>query len=171
MSEVLPGGNAEAAGLRGGDRDSAVRYGRTVIYLGGDIIVAVDGSPVHSIANLYEALEDNEPGETVTVEYIRGRRRRETTGDARRAARAISVGLIRSRPHSGGPAVRTDVKNHANGEDTSMPDFRVEAQYQPAGDQAQAIKALSAGGHRTGQVPDAQGCHRVGKNLHDGQDH
>ena len=75
VSELVPGGNAAAAGLRGGDRNRAVRYGRTVIYLGGDIIVAVDGTPVASIANLYEALEDNLPGETVTVEYIRGRRR------------------------------------------------------------------------------------------------
>lgn len=78
VSELVPGGNAAAAGLRGGDRGRAVRYGRTVIYLGGDIIVAVDGTPVESIANLYEALEDNLPGETVTVEYIRGRRRLET---------------------------------------------------------------------------------------------
>lgn len=78
VSEIADGGNAEDAGLRGGNRSRAVRYGQTVIYLGGDIIVAVDGMPVESIANLYEALEDNLPGETVTVEYIRGRRRLET---------------------------------------------------------------------------------------------
>lgn len=77
VSEIVPGGNAAAAGLRGGERNRAVRYGRTVIYLGGDIIVAVDGTQVESIANLYEALEDNLPGESVTVEYIRGRRRLE----------------------------------------------------------------------------------------------
>lgn len=79
ISEVVPGGNAEAAGLRGGKRDEAVRYGRTVIYLGGDIITAVDGMAVSSIANLYEALEDNRPGEEVEVEYVRGRRRMTTT--------------------------------------------------------------------------------------------
>ncbi len=77
ISEVVPGGNAAEVGLRGGDRDDAVRYGRTVIYLGGDIITAVDGMAVSSIANLYEALEDNRPGETVSIEYIRGRRRLE----------------------------------------------------------------------------------------------
>lgn len=77
ISEVVPGGNADAAGLRGGSRSNAVRYGRTIIYLGGDIIVEVDGTPVSSIANLYEALEDNRPGETVRVAYIRGRRRAE----------------------------------------------------------------------------------------------
>lgn len=78
ISETVTGGNAEAAGLRGGDRGNAVRYGRTVIYLGGDILTAVDGQAVASIANLYEALEDNRPGDTVSVEFVRGRRRLET---------------------------------------------------------------------------------------------
>ncbi len=78
VSEVIPDGNADAAGLKGGSRNNAVRYGRTVIYLGGDIITTVDGMSVASIANLYEALEDNRPGERVVVEFIRGRRRMET---------------------------------------------------------------------------------------------
>lgn len=78
ISEVVRGGNADKAGLRGGSERRAVRYGRTVIYLGGDIIVAVDGQPVESIGNLYEALEDNRPGETVEVQYIRNGNRRST---------------------------------------------------------------------------------------------
>jgi S1-C subfamily serine protease len=77
ISEVIPGGNADAAGLRGGSRSRAVRYGRTVIFLGGDIITAIDGMPVTSIANMYEALEDNPPGDTVVVEYVRNGRVRE----------------------------------------------------------------------------------------------
>ena len=79
VSEVVEDGNADRAGLRGGERSQAVRYGSTIIYLGGDIIVEVDGTPVRSLENLYEALEDNRPGEEVTVEYIRGGRRRETS--------------------------------------------------------------------------------------------
>ncbi len=79
ISEVVTGGNAAAAGLRGGSPDDAVRYGNTVIYLGGDIIVEVDDHPVETIANLYEALEDNAPGDEVTVVYVRGRRERSTT--------------------------------------------------------------------------------------------
>lgn len=78
ISEVVPGGNADEAGLRGGSERRAVRYGRTVIYLGGDIIVAVDDQPVESIANLYEALEDNRPGDVVEVEFIRNGNRRST---------------------------------------------------------------------------------------------
>ncbi|MFW5695227.1 MAG: S1C family serine protease [Alkalispirochaeta sp.] len=78
VSEVTPGGNAEEAGLRGGNRSDAVRYGRTVIYLGGDIITAIDGVEVASIANLYEALEDKRPGEHVKVEFVRGERQMET---------------------------------------------------------------------------------------------
>ncbi|TVR69199.1 MAG: PDZ domain-containing protein [Spirochaetaceae bacterium] len=71
IHEVLPEGNADRAGLRGGSRTGAVRYGRTVIYLGGDIITAVDGMPVATLANLYEALEDKRPGERVSVRYFR----------------------------------------------------------------------------------------------------
>ncbi len=79
ISEIIPGGNAEKAGLRGGDPDNAVRYGNTIIYLGGDIIVEVDGHAVATIANFYEALEDNAPGEEVRVVSLRGRRERSTT--------------------------------------------------------------------------------------------
>ena len=74
LSEIVPGGNADRAGLRGGDRNRAVRSGRTVIFLGGDIVTEIDGQAVRSISNLYEALEDNRPGDRVTVRGIRGRR-------------------------------------------------------------------------------------------------
>ena len=72
VSEVVPGSNAEAAGLRGGEQ--TVRYGRSVIRLGGDIIVEVDGTPVATLMDLLGALEDNKPGETVEVKVLRGRR-------------------------------------------------------------------------------------------------
>lgn len=78
VSEVVEDGNADEAGLQGGSEDRAVRYGNTRIYLGGDIILSVDGIETDTIANLYEALEDNRPGDTLTVEYLRDGRRRET---------------------------------------------------------------------------------------------
>ncbi len=72
VSEVEPGSNAEKAGLKGGEQ--AVRYGRSIIRLGGDIIVGADGLPVATLMDLLSALEDNKPGETVEVKVLRGRR-------------------------------------------------------------------------------------------------
>jgi S1-C subfamily serine protease len=74
VSRIQDDGNAEQAGLRAGRESRAVRYGRTLIYLGGDIILEVDGTPVRTRANLYEALEDNRPGEVVSVLVQRGQR-------------------------------------------------------------------------------------------------
>ncbi len=71
ISELVPGGNAEQAGLRGGQRNQAVRYGRTVIRLGGDIITQIEDTPIATLANLYEALEDKRPGDTVSVRFLR----------------------------------------------------------------------------------------------------
>ena len=70
VSEAISGGNAAAAGLRGGDRP--VRWGRSVFRAGGDIIVEVDGVATDTIADLFNALEDNKPGERVEVAYLRG---------------------------------------------------------------------------------------------------
>ncbi len=72
VSEVAPGSTAEKAGLKGGTE--AVRYGRSVFYLGGDIIVQVDKMPVGSLFDLLGALEDNKPGESVEVKIIRNRK-------------------------------------------------------------------------------------------------
>jgi S1-C subfamily serine protease len=69
VSEVASGSTAELAGLRGGRE--AVRYGRSLIYVGGDIIVAVDKMPVTSINDLLGALEDKKPGESVEVKIVR----------------------------------------------------------------------------------------------------
>jgi len=70
ISSIKKGSNADRAGLRGGN--TPVRYYQTVFNIGGDIIVAVDGMTVGSVADLNTALEDNKPGDTVTVEYYRG---------------------------------------------------------------------------------------------------
>lgn len=76
VSEVTPGSPAEKAGLRGGSPSQAVRYGRSIIYLGGDIIVEVDRMPVTSLYDLLGALEDNKPGEKVEVKVLRGKERK-----------------------------------------------------------------------------------------------
>lgn len=79
VSQVVEGGNAAESGLRGGSGDRGVRYGSTTIYLGGDIIVEIDGITVTSLSDLFQALEDTQPGDEVNVVYVRGSRRRETT--------------------------------------------------------------------------------------------
>jgi S1-C subfamily serine protease len=70
VSRTRRNGLAEKAGIRQGT--DPVRSGSSVIYLGGDIITSVDGMKTATLADLYSALEDNKPGETVKVEIIRG---------------------------------------------------------------------------------------------------
>lgn len=76
VSKVVPGGNADKVGIRGGDQSDPVRYGRSIIYFGGDIIVEVDGMEIKNLSDLFSALEDNLPGESVEVVVLRNGRRR-----------------------------------------------------------------------------------------------
>ena len=69
ISRTRRGGLAEKAGLRQGS--DPVQYGRTVIYLGGDIVTSVNGMKTNNLADLYSALEDNRPGDIVKVEVVR----------------------------------------------------------------------------------------------------
>jgi S1-C subfamily serine protease len=69
VSRTKRGGLAEKAGLRQGA--DPVRYGSSVIYLGGDIITKIDGVKVDTLADLYSALEDNKGGDRVEAEVLR----------------------------------------------------------------------------------------------------
>jgi S1-C subfamily serine protease len=71
VSETAPGGLAEKAGILGGNRAKGVRYRGNMIYLGGDIIVAVDGLAITGIQDLYAALENTKPGKVVSVKVNR----------------------------------------------------------------------------------------------------
>ena len=73
VSVSRKGSNTDRAGIRGGTKP--VRYYRSVFNVGGDILVSVDGMSVSSIADMYSALEDNKPGDTVAIEYFRGSQR------------------------------------------------------------------------------------------------
>jgi S1-C subfamily serine protease len=77
------GPTAQAAGIRGGDRNQAVRAGRQIIYGGGDIIVEVNGEPVAAMTDVYSALANTKPGEVATVKIVRGS-----------STRTVSVKLI-----------------------------------------------------------------------------
>ncbi|MCB9525759.1 MAG: trypsin-like peptidase domain-containing protein [Myxococcales bacterium] len=62
---VVPGGPAEAAGLRGVRRE-----GRRLVL--GDLIVAVGDRAVRTNDDLLQALEAHDPGAAVTVRFLRG---------------------------------------------------------------------------------------------------
>jgi S1-C subfamily serine protease len=68
---VEEGGPADSAGLRPLRRDSRGRV------LPGDVIVAIDGRPIRSRADLTLALERREVGDEVTVTYVRDDQERE----------------------------------------------------------------------------------------------
>jgi len=70
VSRTRKGGLADKAGLRQGS--DPVQYGRSVIYLGGDIITAVDGISINTLSDLYSALEHSKPGDVAKLDVIRG---------------------------------------------------------------------------------------------------
>ena len=75
VSEVEKNSNASKAGLKGGTE--AVRFTRTsqIFYIGGDIITAINGTPVSSSADYNSVLENTKPGDTAIVSIIRGSER------------------------------------------------------------------------------------------------
>jgi S1-C subfamily serine protease len=71
MIEVVPGGPADRAGIRGGDR--IVQLGNVRLPLGGDIITAINGEAVDDLQELTVYLEtQTQVGDTVEVTIFRG---------------------------------------------------------------------------------------------------
>lgn len=75
VSRVIPGGNAEKAGLRGGNPSRYLTTGGRTVYLGGDVILSIERFPVWTILDLLGALESTRPGETVRMEVLRGEKK------------------------------------------------------------------------------------------------
>ncbi len=71
ITHVIPGGNADAAGLKDGNTGRHVRYGMHRIPVEGDIIVAFNGNRVTSIAELFSLLETTQPNEVVILSIVR----------------------------------------------------------------------------------------------------
>ena len=65
VSQVVPGGKADSAGLKGGT--SQVLYGSSVIYLGGDVITQVNDVAIEEYNDLFTALSNTRPGDKVSV--------------------------------------------------------------------------------------------------------
>jgi S1-C subfamily serine protease len=70
--DVTSGGPSEQAGLRAGTVPVPVS-GYGTLYQGGDLIIAVDGQPVVTFADLIGYLyEEKSPGDSVTLTVLRG---------------------------------------------------------------------------------------------------
>lgn len=68
--DVVRGSPADRAGLRGGDRD--VNIGGTVIRIGGDIIIEINGTPVRTIDEFLSYMEEKtSPGDVVRLTIVR----------------------------------------------------------------------------------------------------
>jgi 2-alkenal reductase len=68
ITEIVPGGPADQAGLRGGTAETAIPNLRS----GGDLIVAIEGEPVYSFADLLSYLfKYTEAGQEIGLTIIR----------------------------------------------------------------------------------------------------
>jgi S1-C subfamily serine protease len=70
VQDVTSGGPAQAAHLREGDRIE--RFQDKDYRVGGDVITAVEGTPIHKESDLARVLLARKPGDTVTVAIRRG---------------------------------------------------------------------------------------------------
>jgi S1-C subfamily serine protease len=72
--EVAPGSPADRAGLRGARR--RVIVGNYEVYVGGDLIMAIDGKPITGPNDLTRLLRRKRPGDTVELTIYRDGRTR-----------------------------------------------------------------------------------------------
>ena len=82
--QVIPGGAADRAGLRGGTERAYL--GNSAIMLGGDLIVAVDGEKVEDQQDLAQIMNNHRAGDTVRMTVYRGKKKMDVTvtlGEAR----------------------------------------------------------------------------------------
>jgi S1-C subfamily serine protease len=82
--QVVAGGAAERAGLRGGSEHAYL--GNIPITLGGDLIVAIDGQQVQDEQDLAQSMNNHRAGDSVKITVYRGKKKMDftvTLGEAR----------------------------------------------------------------------------------------
>jgi S1-C subfamily serine protease len=82
--QVVPGGAADNAGLRGGSERAFL--GNIPIMVGGDLIVAIDGKQVEDQQELAQIMNNHRAGDTVRVTVYRGKKKMDVNvvlGEAR----------------------------------------------------------------------------------------
>ena len=73
IDQVIPGGAADRAGLRGGNQRAYM--GNIPVMLGGDLIVGMDGQDIANAQDLSAAMNSHRAGDVVTLTIFRGRKR------------------------------------------------------------------------------------------------
>jgi S1-C subfamily serine protease len=73
IQRVLPGGAAARAGLRGGSQQAYL--GNTPIFLGGDLIIAIDDRQVTTGQDVSQIMDEHKTGDIVTVTFLRGQQK------------------------------------------------------------------------------------------------
>jgi S1-C subfamily serine protease len=72
LVEVVPSGTPAAhAGIHGGDHEALDQRDGSVVVLGGDVLVAIDGHHVASMDDLHSLLGQRHPGQKVSVQLKR----------------------------------------------------------------------------------------------------
>jgi S1-C subfamily serine protease len=82
--QVVSGGAADRAGLRGGTERALL--GNMPIMVGGDLIVAIDGQEVKDEQDLSQVMNNHRAGDTVRITIFRGKKKMDvsvTLGEAR----------------------------------------------------------------------------------------
>jgi S1-C subfamily serine protease len=77
IADVVKGGPAAKAGLKGGSRE--IRFQGSPVSAGGDVILAVDGEDVVRESDLARLISAKSPGEQVTLRVLRGDDERDVT--------------------------------------------------------------------------------------------
>jgi S1-C subfamily serine protease len=69
ISEVVKGGPADKAGLKGGDQK--VQVGNMIVLMGGDIVVKADQKEVKTNDELIHYIREKKPGDTILLKVSR----------------------------------------------------------------------------------------------------
>jgi S1-C subfamily serine protease len=77
VQQVVPGGPAAKAGVKGGKAEVSVSGQR--IAAGGDVITAVDGKPVSGMDEVAAAVNAKQPGDEIQLTLVRGSDHRDVT--------------------------------------------------------------------------------------------
>jgi 2-alkenal reductase len=76
VSALTPNGPADKAGLKAGDKATQ----DPTLQAGGDLIIAVDGRPVHVFGDLLAYLMENKsPGDKLVLTILRDNQQKEVT--------------------------------------------------------------------------------------------